>query len=234
MVDISNSWETDIASLLGSLSDVQRDLLSVLAEKRRVLATGDIPGINAIAAREAELIPRLQACQDRRQELLSRAADDGLPADSIRSLAAAIAIERPRTLAGRRAASSESLAISRKRVSDELGASTADAVTSVPIDRDYCYRRAAEADIWKWLRAPRQRLLGGSGRISVAGGHAFSSIESPAALRAVTARFSSRPARRRVQTLQIRSVTRDVSVWLNSTRREYAAGDANRSAGDGQ
>jgi flagellar FlgN protein len=90
MVDISNSWETDIALLLGSLSDVQRDLLSVLAEKRRVLATGDISGINAISMREAELIPRLQACQDRRQELLSRAADDGLPADSIRSLTAAL------------------------------------------------------------------------------------------------------------------------------------------------
>jgi flagellar FlgN protein len=91
MVDISNSWETDIALLLGSLSDVQRDLLTVLSEKRRVLATGDIQGIDAVAAREAALIPRLQACQDRRQELLARAADDGLPSDSIQSLAAALA-----------------------------------------------------------------------------------------------------------------------------------------------
>jgi hypothetical protein len=90
MVDISNSWESDIASLLGTLSDVQRDLLSVLTEKRNVLAAGDIPGIDAIAAREAELVPRLQACQARRQELLARAADDGLPADSIQSLAAAL------------------------------------------------------------------------------------------------------------------------------------------------
>jgi hypothetical protein len=88
MVDISNSWENDIASLLGNLSDVQRDLLHVLAEKRRVLATGDIQAIDAIAAREADLIPRLQACQDRRQELLALAAEDGLPSDSIRSLAA--------------------------------------------------------------------------------------------------------------------------------------------------
>jgi hypothetical protein len=90
MVDLSNSWESDIASLLGTLSDVQRDLLVVLAEKRRVLATGDIQAIDAVAARETDLIPRLQACQDRRQELLSRAAEDGLPADSIRSLTAAL------------------------------------------------------------------------------------------------------------------------------------------------
>ena len=90
MVNIANSWEGDIASLLGTLSDVQRDLLTVLAEKRRVLATGDIQAINAIAQREAELIPRLQACQERRQELLARASDDGLPADSIQSLAASL------------------------------------------------------------------------------------------------------------------------------------------------
>jgi flagellar biosynthesis/type III secretory pathway chaperone len=90
MVDITNSWEGEIASLLGSLAGVQRDLLDVLADKRRVLATGDLDKINAVAAREAELIPRLQACQERRQELLSRAASDGLPADSIRSLTAAL------------------------------------------------------------------------------------------------------------------------------------------------
>jgi hypothetical protein len=90
MVDTSNSWEGEIASLLGNLAHVQRDLLDVLAEKRRVLATGNLDAINAIAAREADLIPRLQACQDIRQDLLARAADDGLPADSIRSLTAAL------------------------------------------------------------------------------------------------------------------------------------------------
>jgi flagellar biosynthesis/type III secretory pathway chaperone len=98
MVDIANSWEVDIASLLGSLSEVQRDLLTVLAEKRRVLATGDIPGINAIAAREAELIPRLQACQVRRQELLARASNDGLPVDSIQSLATALPVASRRRM----------------------------------------------------------------------------------------------------------------------------------------
>jgi hypothetical protein len=90
MVDTSNSWEGEIASLLGNLANVQRDLLNVLAEKRAVLATGNLDAINAISAREADLIPRLQACQDIRQDLLARAAHEGLPVDSIRSLTAAL------------------------------------------------------------------------------------------------------------------------------------------------
>jgi hypothetical protein len=90
MVDTSNAWESDIAALLGTLSNVQRDLLDVLSEKRRVLASGNLNEINAIALREAELVPRLQACQEQRQALLARAADDGLPSDSIRSLTAAL------------------------------------------------------------------------------------------------------------------------------------------------
>jgi FlgN protein len=96
MVDTSNSWESEIAALLGDLAHVQRDLLDVLAEKRRVLATGNLDAINAISAREADLIPRLQACQDIRQDLLARAANDGLPADSVRSLTAALPASRVR------------------------------------------------------------------------------------------------------------------------------------------
>ena len=88
MVDISNSWESDIASLLGTLSDVQRDLLDVLVRKAaRARQRATCREINAIAVREAELIPRLQACQDRRQAVAMRERPTmDCQSDSIRSL----------------------------------------------------------------------------------------------------------------------------------------------------
>ena len=42
--------------------------------------------IAAIGSREAELAARLQACHERRQQLLAQADAEGLPADSIQSL----------------------------------------------------------------------------------------------------------------------------------------------------
>jgi hypothetical protein len=83
---MTDNWESDIAALLAELSDVQSALLDTLHEKRRLLVANDQEALSAIAPREQQLIERLQACHNQRQQLLSRAADDGLPADSIRSL----------------------------------------------------------------------------------------------------------------------------------------------------
>jgi hypothetical protein len=65
---------------------VQKALLDTLHEKRRLLVANDQEALAAIAPREQQLIERLQACHNHRQQLLSRAAADGLPADSICSL----------------------------------------------------------------------------------------------------------------------------------------------------
>jgi hypothetical protein len=81
-----DTLEADIAGLLNDLSAVQRDLLDVLTQKRGSLAAGDSEALPAISVREQDLVRRLQACHDRRQQLLAQAADDGLPSDSIRSL----------------------------------------------------------------------------------------------------------------------------------------------------
>ena len=86
MSDATDNLESDIAGLLGELSDVQRDLLDVLSKKRTMLAAGDGAALVAAAPGEQQLMTRLQACQERRQRLLQQAADDGLPSDSIRSL----------------------------------------------------------------------------------------------------------------------------------------------------
>ncbi len=83
---MSNNWETEIGDLLGELADVQRELLDSIAEKRRVLASNNHELLHAIAGREHELLARLQACHERRQQLLVRAGEEGLPSDSIRSL----------------------------------------------------------------------------------------------------------------------------------------------------
>jgi len=83
---MSDTWETDIADLLAELADVQSALLAVLTEKRQILARGEHEALASMAAREQQLLDRLQACHHRRQELLARAEAEGLPADSIGSL----------------------------------------------------------------------------------------------------------------------------------------------------
>jgi hypothetical protein len=79
-------WETDIAALLEDLAEVQGELLGALTDKRQLLASGDHEGLAAMSVREQALLERLQACHQRRQELLNRAQAEGLPADSIGSL----------------------------------------------------------------------------------------------------------------------------------------------------
>ncbi len=82
----NENLESEIGALLAELADVQTALLAVLDEKRQILATSDHAALAAMAGREQQLIDRLQACHDRRQQLLARSRAEGLPADSIRKL----------------------------------------------------------------------------------------------------------------------------------------------------
>jgi hypothetical protein len=90
---MNDSWETDIAALLSELADVQTALLRVLSEKRQLLAAADHGALAAMSGREQQLIDRLQSCHDYRQQLLYRAQQKGLPADSIRSLSGALPVD---------------------------------------------------------------------------------------------------------------------------------------------
>ena len=74
---MNDSWETDIGGLLAELADVQSALLGVLDEKRQILATSDHEALAAMAGREQQLLDRLQACHERRQQLLARAEPKG-------------------------------------------------------------------------------------------------------------------------------------------------------------
>jgi hypothetical protein len=91
---MTDGWETEIGEFLAELSDVQSALLATLHEKRQMLATSDHAALASMAGREQALLERLQACHDRRQELLSRAGEDGQPADSIKSLSERLPVER--------------------------------------------------------------------------------------------------------------------------------------------
>ncbi len=80
-------WETELAQLLNRLSDAQQRLLGLLDRKREMLLTRDHSGLSELLPEEEQLCAELQACHDRRQQLLEQAATQGMPADSIRSLA---------------------------------------------------------------------------------------------------------------------------------------------------
>ena len=80
-------WELELAQLLGRLGNAQQQLLALLDRKRECLINRDGAGLSDLLPVEQELCLELQACHDRRQELLAQAAEVGLPANSIRSLA---------------------------------------------------------------------------------------------------------------------------------------------------
>jgi len=84
------AWEAELAALLAELSDIQSELLTVLADKRHLLLSTPLESMAAVQIREAELIGRLQAAQERRLALLARAAGEGLPSADLTSLAAAL------------------------------------------------------------------------------------------------------------------------------------------------
>ncbi|MEM8944419.1 MAG: flagellar export chaperone FlgN [Planctomycetota bacterium] len=87
---METNWESEIAALLDRLSAAQQALLGLLKQKHDLLIQRDHQALSALGPQEAELCSELQACHVHRQELLSRAAAAGLPADSIQELSVAL------------------------------------------------------------------------------------------------------------------------------------------------
>ena len=83
-------WEQELATLLEELSSVQDELLSVLIAKKDCLAGAELEAIAELQVRELALGERLQACHQRRGELLALAKDNQLPSDSLAQLAATL------------------------------------------------------------------------------------------------------------------------------------------------
>lgn len=85
-----SNWEIDLADLLRELSSTQTELLAVITQKRQFMAVTNVEGMSQLEDRERRICDRLQACHDRRGELLQKAASEGLPSESIGQLAAAM------------------------------------------------------------------------------------------------------------------------------------------------
>jgi len=79
-------WEPELAAFLQRLSAVQARSLDVLARKRQMLVEADAPGLEAVALEERQLVEDLQQCLEQREELLSRAREEGLPSQDIHAL----------------------------------------------------------------------------------------------------------------------------------------------------
>lgn len=79
-----------IADLLGELSQVQSELLELLQQKQQRMASQNPGELVSLIEREQDLANRMQACQDQRVALLAQAEREGLPGDSITSLATAV------------------------------------------------------------------------------------------------------------------------------------------------
>lgn len=90
----SDAWEGELTEFLAELSSAQDELLTVLNRKLELLATADAAGLEQLAPTEQSLAERLQACYQRRLELLDEARRQGLPGDSLRALSGAIPGER--------------------------------------------------------------------------------------------------------------------------------------------
>jgi hypothetical protein len=89
-----DAWENELAELLAELSAAQRELFDVLNRKLNLLKTADAAGLEQLAPTEQALADRLQACYQRRLDLLEDARRRGLPGDSLRALSSAIPGER--------------------------------------------------------------------------------------------------------------------------------------------
>lgn len=92
------NWESELAELLNRLSRTQQELLSLLSSKHDLLAQRDHDGMAALAPKEEALCAELQACHERRQQLLEQAELAGLPSDSIESLSQALPGKEAQTL----------------------------------------------------------------------------------------------------------------------------------------
>lgn len=85
------AWDDGLVDLLEELSQIQEELLAVLARKRHCMAAGDVSGMVALAPAEQALHERLQACHRRRADLLASASEQGMSGTTLNELASTLA-----------------------------------------------------------------------------------------------------------------------------------------------
>jgi flagellar biosynthesis/type III secretory pathway chaperone len=98
---MKTAWEAELAQFLNDLSAVQDETLGVLVKKRDLLVAADTAGLASVNQQEESLLQRLQECLRRREDLLGRAAQEGLPSANLDTLARALPRNERNTLGER-------------------------------------------------------------------------------------------------------------------------------------
>jgi flagellar biosynthesis/type III secretory pathway chaperone len=83
---MQTNWETEIAQLLTELLSAQDELFAILAKKQSLLRVADHAGLAAMLPQEELLIERMKNCADKRESLLAKAKQEGMPSESISTL----------------------------------------------------------------------------------------------------------------------------------------------------
>ncbi|HZZ26860.1 MAG TPA: flagellar export chaperone FlgN [Pirellulales bacterium] len=86
----ADAFDSQLGMLLSELSEVQRELLEVISQKRALLIKAKPMELAQLQPREQALIDRLQACHQLRAELLEQANEQGLPHGSLTEFTAAL------------------------------------------------------------------------------------------------------------------------------------------------
>lgn len=87
---MQTNWETEVAQLLTELVAAQDDLFALLSKKRSLLMAADHLGLSAMLPEEEQLLEKMKDCASKREQLLARAAQEGMPSQSISALSNAL------------------------------------------------------------------------------------------------------------------------------------------------
>lgn len=87
-------WEQDLTQLLDELLQTQQAMLELLDRKRSAMVRRDLNQIRELQPQEEQLCQRLQACQDRRNELLAAARLAQLPGGNLEQLSRGVPLQQ--------------------------------------------------------------------------------------------------------------------------------------------
>jgi flagellar biosynthesis/type III secretory pathway chaperone len=87
-------WEHDLTQLLDDLLQTQQAMLELLERKRSAMVRRDLSQIRELQPQEEQLCERLQACQDRRNELLAAARQAQLPDGNLEQLSRGVPLQQ--------------------------------------------------------------------------------------------------------------------------------------------
>ena len=85
-----SGWRKQLADFLGATLQAQKDTAALLERKRELFAKNNLAAVGELAREEQAAGDRLKQCVAERDKLLQYAAAEGLPSQSIETLAKAV------------------------------------------------------------------------------------------------------------------------------------------------